>query len=215
MIPPTVAVCLAATANAQMLTFDFSGTLTQVVPDNSGFPDIWGSVGDPFSGTLSFDPTWLNSPNDTDFGGDSTRVDYGYERGRDPAEQAITMDISTPFAHKYIGVNPTDIGPDIIINDTQGNCSFTCWGEYGGSYLLNLILTDPTGPGLSGTSVPSDLDLSDWATHEVVLGGPGGNVYGEITSLQVVPEPRAEMMLGVGIIIWSFARRTIFQAASR
>src|SRR5690349_14600356 len=106
-------------ASAQMLTFEFSGTLTQAVPDGSGLNILWGSVGDQFSGTLSFNPDALNSPSNIDTSVISpSRTIYGYQPGRDPMAQAITMDIETAYAHKYIGINPTDIAPLLIVDDS-------------------------------------------------------------------------------------------------
>src|SRR5689334_19922600 len=88
------AVYFTSRANAEMLTFSFSGTLTEVVGDY-GTTDGWGSVGDPFWGTLSFDPTWqnlnnqhLNSTGDYGF--------YDYLLYRDPPEQTISFSLSTP-----------------------------------------------------------------------------------------------------------------------
>ena len=88
------AACVGAQANAEMLTFAFSGTLTEVVGD-PGSTDGWGVVGDPFWGTLSYDPTWQNSNNGhLNNTGDYAFYDYALER--DPPERAITLSLSTP-----------------------------------------------------------------------------------------------------------------------
>lgn len=201
-----IAGCLAVQANAQMLTFEFGGTLTQVTPDNSGLPAIWGSEGDPFGGTLSFDPSWLNSNSNG-----SGFYSYLYNQSQFPTEQQISLSISTPSDSRQIGPNSGVQNIVVLrINDTPGDCLLNCAGEYGGSWILDFTLSDPVGSGLNGTSVPSNLNLNDWATHYVQMNGPGGMVQGNITSLQLispqsvtpqfVPEPSVVTMLSLGVI---------------
>jgi hypothetical protein len=213
---PVTAAGLAIQANAQMLTFEFHGTLTEVVSDPYGFADEWGSVGDPFWGTLSYDPTWQNSMGAVSTNPQNHSVTYMYlSGGRYPAEQAITMSLSTPSQTRQIG--------DTLINasflnvwGSPGNYGFSCEGEYAHGFGLGFNLADVTGAGLSGTSVPSSLDLNNWASHYVDIWGlpAGGYVRGDITSIQVVPEPRAEMMFALGIIVWILKRRITVHGAS-
>ncbi len=201
-------VCLAAQANAQMLTFEFSGTISQVVSDPSGEAVKWGSVGDPFSGTLSFDPTWQNVNNGSGY--------YTYNPAGDPAEQGITMFLNTPSAHHQIGINPVN-QVSLSVGGSPGDYNFSCSAEYGNGYLMGLFLSDATGAGISGTSVPSNLNLNDWTSHYINIWGfqAGGHVQGDITSIQLVPEPRADVMMGLGITLWILRRRATVQVASR
>jgi hypothetical protein len=203
-------VCLAAQVNAQMLTFEFSGTLSQVVDDPSGEAAKWGSVGDAFWGTLSFDPTWQNANNGSGY--------YTYNPAGDPAEQAITMFLNTASAQHQIGINPVNL-VSLSVGGSPGNYNFSCSGEYGNGYLMGLFLSDPAGAGISGNSMPSNLNLADWSSHYINIWGfqAGGTVQGEIASIQVevVPEPRAVIMMGLGIVLWILGRRTTVQGASR
>jgi hypothetical protein len=196
---------LAVQANAQMLTFEFNGTLNQVINDPSGEAAKWGSVGDPFWGTLSFDPTWQNANNGSG--------DYTYDPASDPAGQAITMFLNTPSAHHQIGINPVNL-VTLSVGGSPGNYTFCCSGEYGNGYLMELVLTDPAGAGISGTSLPSNLNLNDWAGHYINVWGfqAGGDVQGDITSIQLVPEPHIGMVIGLGIVVWGLRRWPVVRA---
>lgn len=200
-------VCLAVQASAQMLTFEFSGTLSEVVSDPLGEAVKWGSVGDPFWGTLSFDPTWQNANNGSGY--------YTYNPAGDPAEQAITMFLNTPSAHHQIGINPVNL-VSLSVGGSPGDYTFSCSGEYGNGYLMGLFLSDATGAGISGTSMPSNLNLDDWTSHYIDIWGfqAGGHVQGDIMSIQVVPEPRADLVMGLGFILWLLRRRATIQGAS-
>ncbi|MGA2280377.1 MAG: hypothetical protein ABSG80_08760 [Verrucomicrobiota bacterium] len=205
LILTTAVAYLTVQANAQMLTFEFSGTLTEV--GNDPLAGTWGSVGDPFWGYLSFDPTWQNS-NGSSFVDLNNDGWYNYPNAyaQTPAEQAITMSLSTPSRTaqtENAPFNPTYL----IAGGSPGNYTFSCQGNWYGELAMSFILTDATGAGISGTSIPSNLDLNDWAIHYVDIEGGAGNVQGDITSIQLVPEPRVEMMIGLGIIVWSLRRR--------
>src|SRR5690349_3118977 len=88
------ATSLALQVNGQMLTFEFSGSLTEVMNDPYGYASEWGSVGDPFTGYLSYDPSFWNiNPG----GGNASTEEYYYKAdGYSDPEAAITFSISTP-----------------------------------------------------------------------------------------------------------------------
>jgi hypothetical protein len=212
LCPAAIAGCFAVQANAQMLTFEFSGTLTQVVLNPGGNEDNWGSVGDPFWGTLSFDPTRQNAVGPYYINPQYNIASYQYDFGTDPVEQAITMSLSTPSTTRQIG-NTTINASFLQIGDSVGDCTFTCWGEYGHDAYINFNLADATGSGISGFCVPSNLNLNDWATHYVDITGLSGGDYvrGEITAITLIPEPRVEMMIGLGFTIWSLKQLNRFK----
>lgn len=205
LIPLAAVACLAVRANAQLLTFEFQGTLTEVVSDPYGLADAWGSVGDPFWGYLSYDlsyhdPTSGFVMGDTEF--------YGYREFSDPAGATITLSLSTPSQQQLI---PGASGlAQAMVTDNPANDMFVLSGEYAHGFYLGLYLTDATGTAVSDTGLPANLDLSNWASsHYVNITGfpDGGYVRGDITFIQVVPEPRTETLIAMGIGVWSLRRR--------
>jgi hypothetical protein len=208
LILTVTAVYFTSLAHAEMLTFSFSGTLTEVVGDY-GATDGWGSVGDPFWGTLSFDPTWQNLNNQHLI----STGDYGfydYLLYRDPPEQAITFSLSTPSVTRQVPNGALNV-TTLTAGFYQGNHFFSCDGEYAHGASIWFNLADATGAGISGANIPSNLDLSNWAIHYVDIHGltQGAKVRGEITSLQLVPEPRTELVVGLGFIAWGLAQRAL------
>src|SRR5690348_11307902 len=204
MISTLVAAILAVQANAQMLTFEFSGTLTEVVNDPLGYADFWGTVGNSFTGYLSYDPTfWKNNPVGDGYSSSSNAGEASYYVRGDPAytpEAAITFSIITPSKTAwYPGALPVSTA---YVNNYPGNYSFIVGGEWSDTAFVTLNFSDPAGAGLSGTDLPTTLNLANWAGPDYFAvkisdSGPG-YVQGNINSLQQVPEPRPEMIIGVG-----------------
>jgi hypothetical protein len=203
VLSAVIAVCLSVQTHAQILTFEFSGTLSEVNAADSltaGF----GSVGDPFWGNLSFDPTWQNSVGSA-FVNLKNQGWYPYYPD-DPAEQAITMSFNTAAKSTQLLISTLD-GSYLIAGGTPGNYTFECQGNWvgGGEGLMEFVLGNTTGAGISGTSVPSNLDLNDWTVHYVALQGNAGaaGLQANITSIQMVPEPGAKLMTELGFITLS------------
>jgi hypothetical protein len=138
----------------------------------------------------------------------------------DPAEQAITMSFNTAAKSTQLLISTLD-GSYLIAGGTPGNYTFECQGNWvgGGEGLMEFVLGNTTGAGISGTSVPSNLDLNDWTVHYVALQGNAGaaGLQANITSIQLlssqavipqfVPEPSLVAMLSLGIIALLLQRR--------
>ena len=187
----TVAVFAAAPASAGLIPFEFAGVIDTVSdPDNA--LDGAVQVGDPFSGSYTFDSDTPDSyPGDPGFG--------QYQ--------------SHSFAINIAGGGlAVDAGPDdsqiLVSNETYGDQYSS--GAFGfessgvGVNELEIRLADNTATAFDSDALPvtpPELSAFSWRTmffNGVVLASDlEFNLYGTVTSL--VPEPTVLLLLVAGM----------------
>ena len=172
-----VLLALAGPAQADTVTFQFSGAVTQVLADPV-FGDI--TFGEAFTGSLSFDSTATDLIPD------------------DPTIGSYTF--SSPFgmsvrvgSHDFDAFGSLDI--EILNSAVDQYTAFA--SSQAGDLNMSLFLLDNTGTALDDDHLPSGMPAFDsFAERDFQLSGflSGGGIQldGEISapSLQAVPEPR-------------------------
>jgi hypothetical protein len=175
---------------SRAFSYEFSGRITEIAEDPWGWINGWGSVGDRFWGTLSYEPSGGNSYQYED------RTVYVSDYMSYPASLRLTLRTATQYSDTY--------GHELVeVRNSSTLDSLTIAGEALAAPSLSLTLEDSTGTALSDNSLPESLDPADWPRAWVQLGGRG-NLVGEITSfdrVDHVPEPSTcvLMLLPLGL----------------
>lgn len=174
--------CLAGgPARANPITFQFSGTVTQV-PVDQVFGDI--SFGEAFNGTLSFDPTAADQvPADPSIGSYTFNSPFG-----------LTVDIG---AHDFEATGSLNIE---VVNSFVDQYTVLATDQTG-ALIMDLFLLDNTGSALGDDRLPPggpslasfgerDFHLDDFLDSGEI------QVEGEINapSTQAVPEPPSTIL---------------------
>jgi len=192
----SVLIGVGQDAIAADVTFGFEGRLVQVAGPNGL------AVGDGFTGSFSYtlEQTGANVP--LIIPGQMTRYALG--------SYSVTVG----------GQRATSTGGTIsIANDNlpYPNAPYVVWdsmelhpGPYAGGVVIGSIngvpvsdflffLVNTEGQPFSDTSLPGNLALSDFPTRQmhVMFANGGGSVIGEITSLQLIPEPSVNSLLSL------------------
>jgi hypothetical protein len=201
-----VAALGASVSTRALVSVEFYGTLTEVAPaagDTTGLATSWGAVGDPFWGTLSYDP--LSSQPGGWWGPDG--VQYVFY----PAVPHLLV-LDTASQHAELPGVSGYVVANVVDSPTLD--SFTAAGESYAALFMTLTLEDSTGTALSDTSLPTKLDLSDWTRGsidlEFVYGGIG-HVRGDIASLHSVPDSGSSAML----LVFAFGALLLIPSRAR
>lgn len=191
-----LAVSLAASApgaGAAPITFAFSGVIYEVSPTLVGIPI---SLGDPVSGAYTFEST---TPD-----GDASGTAGSYDA-------IISFTVTA-------GGYTTTLGPpsEITVNDAGIIDLYAVTGDPTASMgfdfdFLTLLAYDnaPLVGGVDGDALPlvppdpADFDAVDFQLH---LGGEI-LVRGDITSMSLVPEPGATLLVAGSLALLGVARR--------
>ncbi len=186
---------LLGSANAA-ITFDFSGTVTQV-----GVDEVFGDIafGDPFHGSFSFDPF---AP--TLIPGNATTASY---RSNSPLGMTVSID-----GHAFSVSDGLNIG---IINSGLLDQYTVLAQSFNGDLSLELFLQDNTSNALTNDQLPAAApSLAAFAQRDfhlsAVLGGGQIQVDGQLGTLaaQAVPEPDSVgPFLACAIVLLALARR--------
>ena len=208
IVAVSVTLLTALTANAGLVTVDFSGTITKIDDPNGVISGT--QIGDSFTGTLIYD-TSLPSDNP---GGDPAY--YTYLPGTTPpfaAPLGLTITVgSYTFSPHYTGLMQIQ-----VLNDVGGSYpdAFSAENDVtvGTSYsLLGFVVGDSTGTAFSSTALPTSFDLGKFDLGEVFLtsGGDAPDIFDGTVNVgpAAVPEPTSVTLLALGVLgISGWSRR--------
>ena len=189
------------TAEAAQITylFDFEVTGTLYTGSDPAFASLLPAVGSSESGVFTYDPTTpgvVISPERSDYphspaGSNGVGVSFstGLTWACDPSEDfnVLVFDRPVPSA-------------DVIKFDCRSS-AFSVPGLTHVNMFVQFV--DIPGDALTGTSLPSAIDLSDWNRPNNVdffARAPGNKffrVFGKITDLQLAPPPVIEITLEI------------------
>jgi len=207
--------------DAQVVSFNFSGTVTGAFDTGGLLPPEITAGGTPFSGTLTY-----NSALPSDTSSDPTQGAYVY-----PSATGFSMSV-TIGSHTFATGSPAPDSHLIIVANGSGGISGTADELYfdgerptldGGAvpgspttWHMILILDDNSATSLNSktlpTSVPSLASFptrADWFMN--AKDGIGNNIYEldtHITSITPVPEPASACAVAAGgLALFSAVRR--------
>jgi hypothetical protein len=185
---------LLGSANAA-ITFDFSGTVTQV-----GVDEVFGDIafGDPFHGSFSFDPFAPSL-----IPGDPTTASY---RSNAPLGMTVSID-----GHDFSVSDGLNLG---ILNSGLAD-QYTVLAQSGaGDLTLELFLQDNTASVFANDHLPAAApSLAAFGQRDfhldAVIGGGQIQVDGQLSALatQAVPEPNpAGPFLACAVVLFALAK---------
>lgn len=204
----------ASAANAAIFVYDFTATVTSAAPDHQNlFPGGFG-VGTQLTGTFSWDD------------GAASLVNFGgVEVYRDPANSTAALAVSgggisitdlgdTETDDRTFTVTDAGGGPGADAFDRTADLSrvtFTGLNSApdfsgGASFLLHLAARAGENP-FTSTAIPSALDSSKFDLdggsffHFLAVDGDGdaSQIFADITSFALVPEPAATTLAFAGL----------------
>ena len=190
-------------AESSMITQYFEGTMWTII-DNGNYLGGAITTGDTFSGTLTYDLAAIDSNPDPNVG------EYVYDK----APNGITVTINgltfysdpanTLCMFSILNDDTANLG-DIIEFDSNTN-NFPV-GPAGASKSIFIYLNDHSYNVLSADTLPSSINISDWAqNHFVIMSGTGDYteynflIDGSISNITPIPIPSAIWLLGLGLV---------------
>jgi hypothetical protein len=188
---------IAQGAIAASVTFGFGGRLVQVGGPNGL------AVGDGFTGSFSYtlgqtgtDIALVIPGEVTRYALDSYSVTIGGQRATSIGGTISIANDNLPFQN-YPNVvwDRVDLDPG---PDAGGIVSGSINGFPASDFQFSLV--NLGGQPFSDTSLPGNLALSDFPAlrqMQVMFANGGGAVFGEVTSLELIPEPGAGALLGL------------------
>lgn len=213
----------AGSALADPVTLNFSGTITDV--EATGVtPGI--TDGTAYTATLYYDPA------DTSLLGScgSNSCSYSVNSDLDPFLQVtIGSDVISAFVGESgsstieVETNTAEDGGDYLSAYTNGSIDppedfgFDPYST-GISSMLSITLNDPTGTAFADDSLPTSLDLSEFATGQLQLqfsGSTNGGLTmesliltGDVTT-SATPEPSGALLGAAGLLLLGCAYRLV------
>ena len=206
----TIALSVATTARADLLTFSFTGTVDSVdAPLAATF-----STGQSLSGTYTFDSTTVaRAGSNSNFAAYDalTHVDFtvgGYSASSAGAQEIqVDNDPGAPFFDRYSILSRASDG---LTGAAVAGLALDSFG-FRLDDSTNTVFTD-------ALILPTTLNLADFNNRQFFIffndsAGAPSVVSGTITSLRPVPEPSALLLTVVGGIsglgLWRRQRRRI------
>jgi hypothetical protein len=214
-------VGVAASASAEVFNIqgyvNFNATTGVVLSNTFGI-----TTGDSFTGTLTYDssstPYYVYGPG-------SEIV--GYQPGSPLISFTVrgqNFSLFVPEIYVFNELGTSEIATAVDIHsDGEGWVANTPWGSFGSTLSDGYFkLINTPGFVLPDTSLPTQLDISDWSTeHDIYFarqfsatGADGrtidAGIFGwdaEITSITAAPEPGTMAILGLGAMGCVLIRR--------
>lgn len=172
--------------SAHAVDFNFSGTVTQ---PGAFFPG--SSVGDPFTGTLYYDPTRPDTDPDPSLG------NYNMS---DPSHTYLALSISVGGV--TIGLINPSLSCSILVSNLPGGDTFTAGGEV--LAPSSITLSDSTGAALTSDALPTNLDIANWDSGVITVrdfvGVSEVPFIGTINGTRAVPEPTISTLLAMASV---------------
>lgn len=213
-----LAVCLAlaSPASADLVTYDFTGTVTQFTGINA--IQVPTAVGDKFTGSFTYDessPITNPSPNYGFYNGALQSIDVKFPS--DYSDLTVASLISGGSVTRYIGVDyHVSAGAQSVDSFAASVENLRSTGPFTSSANLEISLTDFGNPPTALTSNALQgltLDLSKFPIHNLVfsenlLGVNEFNIGGTIDTLRLrsVPEPSSLALGAIGLTLAARAR---------
>jgi hypothetical protein len=207
----------ASSVSAQVVSFNFTGSLSSVSDQATYLPDDIQS-GQSFTGTITYDTAHVS---DSDASSNGQYIFTGAAQG----DFSMTVNVSAP-GHVY---SFTSVAvPPIVQNSVQVQTAFQIDYTVGDALMdgaplpavsngsrLILSLSDVSGSALSNDALPTSAPaFSDFVNHRLFFEGQetgGFTVYGfegTIDSITPVPEPAtAAACAGFGLLVFAVWRR--------
>ncbi len=207
-------VALAPTAACgDLVTYNFSGTITSVTDSSSPFGNVGGiTVGDWFTGTLTYDS---NGPApDTNTDPNIGNFLFGTTGG----QMSVTIDgltFSTGVRSYEVGnEQPTAVSSNGDYFNVVGAALFSEPSGWSGTgRALEFYFADTTGGAFSSDAFPSapmSFDYGQILLRYTTVNFPGGSDSNVIImgtmNVQGVPEPSSVLLTGLAVAMGAFRR---------
>jgi hypothetical protein len=193
-------------SRTEAITYQLRGVIDEFADSNFDFFDDSLGIGSSYAASLSI---W---PGVSPYGG-------GYYPGGGYAPEFGVLENDIRYRVLLGGVQELESdggGDDFVKIENNGLDNFPFSALFGDRFLftgertggpvfLNFVLTDPSGTALQNNSLPTSLDIADWATAQwslVFLGQfENSRASGRITSIAVVPETSGTSgLLTIGLL---------------
>lgn len=182
---------LCARAEAELVRFTFTGTLTTVTGQGTLPPEI--EIGGPFTVSFVFDTL----ATDTDPSGN-----FGFY---DPSVLSAAADVNGLI------VSATGGYISVLNNGFLGDTLF--YESATDAYLVQVSLTDSQRTAIDTDELPADLDFPQWDVNRFYLGDlmqpDSWTAVGTVTGFEreVVPGPGGAAVLALGAAVGARRRR--------
>lgn len=226
-VTTAVATFVAAPASAALVSYNFSGTISQVTDTTAPAGNVGGlNVGDTFFGSFQYESADAGADSDAD----PSRGFYALT-GSVTSLLTVTVDGLTFSA----GPGAVDVRNDVVSSlSANSDALFYSGGPFdalppGWSFSppagsgVTVAFIDPTGTTFASDALPTSFDVTDWFASQLFLSFtnvtfPGGtdqnvSIVGDVNLIPAaVPEPSSVVLLGLlgavgGVVGWGKRRR--------
>ena len=189
-----VVIPLFCAKSVHGVDFTFSGTVTQPGAFFAG-----SAVGDPFTGTLFYDPTRPDTDPDPSVGNYNMSDPFG-------SQVYMTLNISVG-GQTYNLITPF-LYCAIFVSNQPGGDTLTAGGEV--TAPSSITLSDFTGTALSSDALPPSINIGNWDSGVITVRdfvGPTEVPFiGSINGTRAVPVPSVCALLALPLVSLLFSR---------